>query len=356
MIKHLLNLRGLFSNTKFLIVFSIVLAFIFWIVVALEFTPIIETKVEGVPIKIDLEGTMAADTYQLECFGETEFTVDITIEGKRYEVGDNKIRPDDFIVEAETAYVDSAGEKALAIKVEPKNKDAEFEIIGLSAEHINVYFDRKVSVELPVKFQVENEEEGNIAADGFIFDRDSISFPKKIELTGPKTQIDKINNVLLYINPGEELKESVQTTGKLTFNTGSGQALSDEELKYIEINGMEYKDFNPEINIPIYKELIVRPTVTFTDLPNGYNNVLSYTISPQTVRIGVLPEKAQKYTNEIVVGEIPFSKITSTNRDFTVYFPNLDGVIILDDINYFDVHVVLQDVTTESMNIIWPSR
>lgn len=354
MIKRLLNLRGLFSNTKFLVVFSVVLAFIFWIVVALEFTPIIETKIENVPVVINLEGTMAEDTYKLERFGENEFTIDITIQGKRYEVGNNKIKPEDFIVEAETAYVDSAGEKALAIKVEPKNKDAEFEIISLSAEYINVYFDQKVTVEIPVNFVIKNEEEGNIAADGYIFDRSMISFSQKLKLTGPKTQIDKINNVSLYLNPGEELKESTKVNGKLSFNTSAGRALDDEDLKYIEVSGVKYKDLNLEIEVPIYKELYVRPTVTITDLPNGYGNMLSYTISPQRVRIGVLPELASKYSDEIMIGEIPFSKITATNRDFTVYPTDLKGVIFLDANNGFDVHVVIKEVTTESMNIIWP--
>ena len=37
-----LSLRQLFSNTKFLVVFSILVAFIFWIVVALEYAPVIE--------------------------------------------------------------------------------------------------------------------------------------------------------------------------------------------------------------------------------------------------------------------------------------------------------------------------
>ena len=40
-----LSLRQLFSNTKFLVVFSILVAFIFWIVVALEYAPVIENEI-----------------------------------------------------------------------------------------------------------------------------------------------------------------------------------------------------------------------------------------------------------------------------------------------------------------------
>ena len=45
-----LSLRQLFSNTKFLVVFSILVAFIFWIVVALEYAPVIENEIKDIPV------------------------------------------------------------------------------------------------------------------------------------------------------------------------------------------------------------------------------------------------------------------------------------------------------------------
>ena len=44
------TLRQLFSNTKFLVVFSIVVAFIFWIVVALEYAPVVENEIKDIPV------------------------------------------------------------------------------------------------------------------------------------------------------------------------------------------------------------------------------------------------------------------------------------------------------------------
>ena len=52
------TLRQLFSNTKFLVVFSIVVAFIFWIVVALEYAPVVENEIKDIPVKIDMNNSV----------------------------------------------------------------------------------------------------------------------------------------------------------------------------------------------------------------------------------------------------------------------------------------------------------
>ena len=167
MSKHLLNLRGLFSNTKFLVVFSIVLAFIFWVVVAIEYTPIVQSVIEDVPIVIDMTDT-PPERLGLKPFGGENLTVNITVEGKRYDVGGKKVTAEDFIVEAETAYVDSAGEKALAIKATPVKSNVEYEIVDLSSDYVNVFFDREVTIEISLTPKITSDS-GNVAAEGFVF-------------------------------------------------------------------------------------------------------------------------------------------------------------------------------------------
>ena len=118
-----LSLRRLFSNTKFLVVFSIVVAFIFWIVVAIQYAPVIDNVVESVPVRIDMENSVP-DKLGLQIFGNNSYTVDITVRGNRYDIGGDLITADDFEVVAQTAYVDSSGNHTLKIKANTKDADA----------------------------------------------------------------------------------------------------------------------------------------------------------------------------------------------------------------------------------------
>ena len=100
-----LSLRQLFSNTKFLVVFSIVVAFIFWIVVALEYAPVVENEIKDIPVKIDMNNSVP-DKLGLQIFGQSDYTINVTVRGNRYIVGGDLLTADDFEATAQTAYVD----------------------------------------------------------------------------------------------------------------------------------------------------------------------------------------------------------------------------------------------------------
>lgn len=299
MIKRLLNLKGLFSNTKFLIVFSIVLAFIFWIVVALEFTPITETTIEGIPITIEFKGT-TAELNEFECFNETDFKVDVTIEGKRYEIGGDKITPDDFTAVAYTTYVNAAGQNALAVEVQPKNKDAEFTIIKTSIDYINVYLDKRETKTLDVEIDIKNVDEDKVAAEGYLFSKEYVNYYQELKLSGPKGQIDKIDRITLEVAPGKNLKKSTNVEGNLVFKTSNGEPLSDEELQFLKINNDEpYNRFSTTAKVSIYKDVTITPKINVEDIPEKFNDLdYSVVVQPEKIRVA-FPTDSSNYADAL---------------------------------------------------------
>ena len=342
MIKRLLNLRGLFSNTKFLIFFSVILAFIFWMVVALEYTPVIQTTVKNVPVVVNLDGT-TAERLGLRCYGETDLKVDITVEGKRYDVGGKKISANDFVVEAETVYVDSAGEKALAVKVMPKNSDAEFEIIKLSADYINVFFDREITKEVTLETELSSSAE-YIAAEGYMFYEDEIIAKRTVKLTGPKTQIDKINVATLNLNTGSGLTKSTTVYGSVDFGS-----LSSDEVKYISVDGKHLNEVSIAAEIPIYKIEVLKTAVEFSN--SSVDDSIGYTISPSEVKVAVLQDDSTTIS-EVVVGTIDLAQVPSQSY-FEFSASKLDSDIkLLDDIVTFRVKLDLPDtIVSERLSI-----
>lgn len=351
MIKRLLNLKGLFSNTKFLIVFSIILAFIFWIVVALEFTPITETTIQGIPITIEFKGT-TAELNKFECFNETDFKVDVTIEGKRYEIGGNKITADDFTAVAYTTYVNSAGQSALAVDVQPKNKDAEYKIINTSVDYINVYLDKRESKTLDVEIDIKNVDEDKVAAEGYLFDKDYINYYKELKLSGPKSQIDKIDRVLLEVTPGKNLKKSVEVEGNLVFKSSSGEPLGDEDLRFVYINNNEpYNSFSTSADVYIYKDATVTPMFKLEEIPEKFAEMeYSVTAYPNRIRVAV-PTDAQRNLDSIKI-DIPYSDFSSDgtceiNANTRINVDGLGEIIVLED---FVVTIKNDKVATESLS------
>lgn len=323
MSKRLLNLRELFSNTKFLIVFSIVLALIFWIVVAIEYTPIIQSVVEDVPVVIDMEGS-APERLGLKPFGGENLTVNITIEGKRYDVGGKKVTAEDFKVEAETAYIDSAGEKALAIKAVPLNANAEFEIIELSSDYVNVFFDREATKEISLTPKIHTAT-GSVAAEGYEFYEEEVSVEKTITVSGPKTEIDKIKEAFLEINLTEPLSVSKVVEGSIVFDTGTS-----DEARFLKVDGESADSIKIAATIPVYKIQTLPVGVSFTHAPKAYlDNPLNFVAKPATVNVAVRQD-GQEIGSALNAGEIDFSEITPDSNVFTFETSEIENVKFLD--------------------------
>lgn len=346
MSRRLLNLRGLFSNTKFLVVFSVVLAFIFWIVVAIEYTPIVQSVIEDVPVVIDMTDT-APERLGLKPFGGENLTVNITVEGKRYDVGGKKVTAEDFKVEAETAYVDSAGEKALAIKATPVNANVEYEIVDLSSDYVNVFFDREVTKEISLTPRITSDS-GDVAADGFAFYEEEVSAEKTISVTGPKTEIDKIQEAFLDINLDEPLKMSKAVEGTIVFETGSV-----DEVKYLSVNGEKVENVKLTATIPIYKLQTLPVTVSFTHAPKAYLDAPIESISrPENVYVAVRQDGTEELT-ELVVGEIDFSAITPVKHVFTFDTVDIKNAKILDNTKKIEVTLQLpENISTSKVNVL----
>lgn len=346
MSKRLLNLRGLFSNTKFLVVFSIVLAFIFWVVVAIEYTPIVQSVIEDVPVVIDMTDT-APERLGLKPFGGENLTVNITVEGKRYDVGGKKVTVDDFKVEAETAYVDSAGEKALAVKATPVKTNVEYEIVDLSSDYVNVFFDREVTKEISLTPKITSDS-GNVAAEGFVFYEEEVSAEKTISVTGPKTEIDKIQEAFLEINLDEPLTMSKAVEGTIVFETGTV-----DEVKYLSVNGEKLENVKLTATIPIYKLQTLPVTVSFTHAPKAYlETPLKFDSRPETVYAAILQEGTEELS-ELVVGEIDFSTITPVKHVFSFNSSDIKNVKVLDNTKKIDVTLQLPEgITTAKVNAL----
>ena len=114
--KNKFKLNDLFNNDVFLLVFSLVAALFVWLLVVINVSPATTRVIKGVKVNID---STIPSQFGLEVFGEKEFTVDVTVKGKKYQISSAALSADDITVTAQTNNVDSAGNRTLQLKAEP---------------------------------------------------------------------------------------------------------------------------------------------------------------------------------------------------------------------------------------------
>lgn len=336
-----LSLRQLFSNTKFLVVFSIVVAFIFWIVVALEYAPVVENEIKDIPVKIDMNNSVP-DKLGLQIFGQSDYTINVTVRGNRYIVGGDLLTADDFEATAQTAYVDSAGKHSLVVKVTAKDANADYEIVSKSADYIEVFFDKYAEKEVEVTPRIISELD-DYTADDYIFDKADIIYDTKtVKVSGAQTEVNSITAAYADIPIEKKLTQSETIDASVVLSNGS-----DLDSKYVKINGES--NLKIPVTLPVYKMQTSAVSVSFKNTPSDYiNSPLVYSISPSRVRVAVL-QNGSDTTNSLEIGSIDFTQITPSNGSFTFLASNVKTAKFLDGTSSFSVEVNTDGLSTKTL-------
>lgn len=336
-----LSLRQLFSNTKFLVVFSILVAFIFWIVVALEYAPVIENEIKDIPVKIDMNNSVP-DKLGLQIFGQSDYTINVTVRGNRYIVGGDLLTADDFEATAQTAYVDSAGKHSLVVKVTAKDANADYEIISKSTDYIEVYFDKYAEKEVEVTPRIISELD-DYTADDYMFDKADIIYETKtVKVSGAQTEVNSITAAYADIPIEKKLTQSETIDASVVLSNGS-----DLDSKYVKINGES--SLTVPVTLPVYKMQTSAVSVSFKNTPSDYiNSPLLYSISPSRVRVAVL-QNGSDTTNSFEIGTIDFANITPSNGSFTFLASNVKTAKFLDGTTSFNVEVNTDGLSTKKL-------
>ena len=321
------SISRLFFNNKFLAVFSLVAAFIIWLGVAVVFAPEDERVIEDVPVKIEL--SQAMKTYGLKAFGDSDYTVDVTIKGKRYNVSKRALSAQDIEVRANTAFVNSAGKYTLQLVASNATNRVDFEIASLSMEVIDVYFD----VEKTKEFEIDRNiiAPKGVVPDGYYAGEITLS-ESTVKITGPETEVDKIIGVNATVNIDEPLTATQTVNCVISAYNSSGS-----ELQYLT-----YRTNRSDLSatVPVYKRVTLNTGVEFVNSPAKYiADRLTYSISPSSAVFGVAESRIDGLNGTLQVGTIDFSEIGPEETEFKFTFDSESAVLIDDSVDRFTVKV-----------------
>lgn len=324
--KEELTFNKLFYNNRFVLIFSIILSAIIWLIVAMEFSPEVERVLKNVPVKIDLSNSV--ETFDLQVFGKKDFTVDITVVGKRYEVSSNALSAESFSVTAKTNYVDSAGKQTLQLEVTPKAQSIDYEIKDVSEDYIEVYFDNYKEGEFALVPDIIYPDK--VVPDGYFKDKEVLS-AKTVTVSGPATEINKISKISAEVEIDKTLTATKTFKAQITPLGEFGST-----LKYLTINNGN-EDIS--ITIPVYKIVNLPVSVSFKNVPAYYiNQPLKYTCAPDNGSFAI-NEDALTTMSKLNIGTIDFCDLKAGINIININISDISGAKVMDDTKKFRVSI-----------------
>ena len=338
--KKKLSFSDLLNNKKFVLFISCFFAFVLWAWVSMEKSPETQRVIASVPVQINLENSIP-EQLGLKVFGNSEFTVDVTVKGKKYII--SSLDADDIDVVANTNYVDSSGIKTLQLKVTPKDSNAEYTIASSSLNHIEVYFDTYKEVELPIESKIDTKL-SSIVPDGCLVG-DTVFSKNTVLISGPTTEINKIVKVYAKISVDEILEKTT------TFDPVFEVVTNDNSLlEYVNILSDEA---DITVTIPVLKEVVLPTRIEFRNAPSYFiNNPLDYSVYPSKIHVAV-PVDLIETTEYFVVDTIDFADISGSLNTFIVPMNSTNNSLkILDEnIDKFTVKIDASNMVSKTITI-----
>lgn len=338
--KKKIDFHQLFNDNRFVVVFSVILAFAVWVTVSMTAGADIEKTIRGVPVDLNVSEDSVPSRLGLQVFGEHQYQVDVTVKGKNYVV--SKLTAEDFKITAQTKYVSSSGKQELNLIAEPADSGrTDFTIQSLSENSVQVYFDTYKEAEFTLVSEIKAEN-GVIPSDEYIQEPEILS-TNTVKISGPTTEMNKIKKVVAHIQLDNPIT-TTQTFDAVIIPRGE----YDSTLQYLTING---RNTNVTITIPILKVKTLPVSVTFINAPPHFiSNPLPFTCSPSSVKIAAA-ESVIDDMKSVSVGTIDFSKLGALNNQFTFDPSSLKNIVVMDDVSKFKVSVDASNMTSADFNV-----
>lgn len=326
-------LSALIMNNKFIAVISVIISIVIWMWIAIDKSPIETTVIKDVPVTIDLQNSVPSQL-GLEVFGTKEYKVDITVSGKKFVL--QTLDPSKFTVYAQTNYVDSAGKKSLPVKA---TTSADCDIINLSSEYVDVFFDTLSKKEFTIEPVVNTELESLVSDDlmlgSYVLSQNTVT------VSGPSSEINSISGIQAVVDIEKVLNLTSTFNPRIVFK---GAKTTD----YLSMN-IDEKDIT--LTVPVLKVVSLETTVTFKNTPSAFiNSPLKFTVSPSELKVALPVETADEVKN-VSVATIDFSTISVGQNTYNFNTTEITDYSVVSDVQQVRVVVDAYGYTSSSYSI-----
>ena len=297
--KNKFSLNKLMQNNKFIFVLAILISFSIWIYSGLGTNNDTNVTLSNIPIQIEL--TDEARDNGLQIFSGSEQTASVTVTGNRAVLG--AVNESDVTVTAAANTINSPNTYDLSVSASKTNPSANFQITSAvvpSSIRVVVDYFREST------YQIQDNHIVYKVADGY-YGVTSLS-SKSVVISGPQTEISKIDKVYAVAEIKGTLTESVETEAELVLYDKNNTKLSTELFT------MDVKTVKATVTVLPEKTVEVKPT--FINIPEGLeitDDMIS--IEPSTILLAG-PAELLDYIFSVNLEAIDFSTLKAEKKTF----------------------------------------
>ena len=338
------RISSLFDNKKFAVVLSIILAVVFWFVITLVENPESERVINGVPVYLDVKGTIVEEQGLSIISDITAFeNVSVRVTGRTSLV--NSIKPEDLLVRPVFDGVNAAGK--FSLKLEPTNNTNKgFVVESVTPESIDVEFDYIDTINYDVQIKVKNA----VAAKGLTLGAARFTNAEKmrLEVSGPRSIVSKISSVVAVANGNRAKKLTATESYEAEIK------LYNDKNKEIKPDGLNISFETVSVSLPVLKSKTVPIRCTYTNKPDDFTPVATVVINKKEtakVEIEGSPDIIDK-TSFIELEAVDFLTVSRSNNEFSKGFVLPSGVsLVSKDIVSAKIKLDTKSLLTKSFKV-----
>ena len=264
-------------------------------------------------------------------------TVNLKISGDGYTIGG--LTASDFVVYPDFSSVRDSGEKTLHLQVRGVNTLLNGVSVSIEGgdNSVDVVFDVVEEKTVPITVTTNYLT----IADGYILYGTELS-KETVTLSGPSTEIDKVETCTAEVTHKGELTDSVTLDTALRFYTKSG---SEVKFEYTNL-----EESSVEVTLEVYKMATLPVSVSFINAPRNFDpSVLVYSLSKQTLNVAG-PESQIEKLSTLSVGTIDLSTF-ALNKVYELPIELPGNIRLLDNISSITVSFDSSRLETKTMNL-----
>lgn len=290
------TISKLFRNDKFLIVFAFVTSCILWFVFSQNSGEDTVTTITDIPINIQL--SQESIDNGLEVFSKGSETVSVKISGNKITIG--SVKSEDILVTAtQTATITSSGTYSLGLTAKQNSSKTNYSIVSVDPSFVNVYVDKRRSKE----FNIQDNINYDFKVDATYYAGSPVYSTDKITVTGPETEVSKIDAVVLEGEISGQLQSTTEIVAKVVLYDAFGEEINSDLLSVSATS--------VNVSVPILPEKEVPIKAKFSNVPSDIDIDSLVTVEPSSILVAA-PQTTLATLPEVNLPVIDFSTIDPT--------------------------------------------
>ncbi len=295
-----LSLRRLFDNNRFVLVFSVFIAVLCWVTVAMTSGDTRPRSIGNVPIRLPQEELDARGLSVVG--GDTHVLADVMVEGPWTLVGN--LAPEDIDITLNLTRVTEADTYTLPLVAAGAD---EYTVTGITPASISLRLDAIVTKTL----EVDLISSGGSTSPDYLMAPETVT-PANIRVTGPAQELDKLAGCTVTVELPQGLESNYHAEVPLVLLDQSGNGIDPAAA------GLTLSQETVSVFYPILRQKELELRIDFTNLPSGFSETRLrefMRVSNETITVAGPAGLMENY-DELLVGVIDLHEITVENNTF----------------------------------------